>query len=396
MRQRRIVFHSIPDYSGNARAIYEYAKAHHPSYDLTWLAEQYHQPEWWSQLGIACVPIDSFGRLLALTKADLLVTTHGIGFAPQRSKYNTLTYALRMMRGLRPFPTVLNLGHGRGPKGTGNTSSDESQWTWSSLLRFFDRFFISKSLLLSHLIAASYAIHPSRIFVTGEPRNDWLLEPGARARLEGVLDVSLGNRTAVLYAPTFRDDDRGHSGGGDSMLPDNVKAVFDSEPLARVLEQENAICVLKLHPRDERVVASLREAVYPPLHVLHSRDLHQAGLDLYEVLGGFDLLITDYSSLYMDFLLLDRPVLFYVPDLARYGDMRGFKLEPLEFWMPGPQTSSMDELVAEVGRSLSHPERYRQERHQVASLVHRHRDAASSGRAWDMIETLLRMRHRLV
>ena len=63
-----------------------------------------------------------------------------------------------------------------------------------------------------------------------------------------------------------------------------------------------------------------------------------------DMLAVTDVLITDYSSIFIDFLATGRPVLFYAPDIAEYESSRGFYL-PFEDW-PGPVCREIDELVA--------------------------------------------------
>ena len=60
------------------------------------------------------------------------------------------------------------------------------------------------------------------------------------------------------------------------------------------------------------------------------------------ILGATDVLITDYSSIFFDFLETGRPVAFFAPDLADYSDTRGLYLEP-DQW-PGPVAMTAHEL----------------------------------------------------
>ena len=57
-----------------------------------------------------------------------------------------------------------------------------------------------------------------------------------------------------------------------------------------------------------------------------------------EVLGVTDVLVTDYSSIFFDFLATGRPVVFFTPDLDEYAGYRGFYLDRDE--LPGPGAST--------------------------------------------------------
>jgi CDP-glycerol glycerophosphotransferase len=67
-----------------------------------------------------------------------------------------------------------------------------------------------------------------------------------------------------------------------------------------------------------------------------------------EVLAATDVLVTDYSSIFVDFLATGRPIVFYAPDVSEYESQRGLYL-PLAEW-PGPICSELDELADQIGK----------------------------------------------
>lgn len=67
-------------------------------------------------------------------------------------------------------------------------------------------------------------------------------------------------------------------------------------------------------------------------------------MDFYNILNAVDILITDYSSIYFDFLLLDRPIIFTPIDYEEYKHNRGFLLEPFDFWAPGDKCFCYEDL----------------------------------------------------
>lgn len=121
------------------------------------------------------------------------------------------------------------------------------------------------------------------------------------------------------------------------------------------------------------------------IRILTAAELQRSSVDLYEILRAFDALITDYSSVYFDYLLLERPILFMVPDLETYQRVRGFSLEPIEFWMPGPKAGNVGDLVRELERLLDDKHYWQHERETVNKLVNSYRDAGSSERVCQAI-----------
>jgi CDP-glycerol glycerophosphotransferase (TagB/SpsB family) len=75
--------------------------------------------------------------------------------------------------------------------------------------------------------------------------------------------------------------------------------------------------------------------------------------DLNAYLGFCDVLVTDYSSVLLDFLLLNRPIVYYMPDVERYVSQRGFYLDPLR--LPGTVTRDQASLLEAVGSLLAAP-----------------------------------------
>ena len=75
-------------------------------------------------------------------------------------------------------------------------------------------------------------------------------------------------------------------------------------------------------------------------------DLDAAGTTLYQLLGHASAVISDVSSVWTDYLSLDRPVAFYVPDLEEMKERRGFNVDDLESLLPGPRIVAPADITA--------------------------------------------------
>ncbi|MFI5496463.1 CDP-glycerol glycerophosphotransferase family protein [Actinoplanes sp. NPDC051859] len=167
----------------------------------------------------------------------------------------------------------------------------------------------------------------------GYPRNDALVrhEQGAEA---AELRRSLGltdDRRVVLYAPTFRPSELGRGSSG-------LQLPFS---LDEFVERFGEDTVLLVRPH------YLTHFALPPKYghtVRNAAHVH----DVTPLLQISDALITDYSSLMFDYALLDRPMIFHVPDYEDYvGSSRGSYFE-LAAVAPGPLTRTSDDLLAAV------------------------------------------------
>ncbi|MDX6301576.1 MAG: CDP-glycerol glycerophosphotransferase [Nocardioidaceae bacterium] len=186
------------------------------------------------------------------------------------------------------------------------------------------------------------------VWETGYPRNDLLLSPDAgRVRTQVRDQLGLGEEvTAVLYAPTWRDDEHFSS---TSSVPLQV----DVPSLARRLNDSGRPhhVLPRLH---NMMTERSRPATGPGVtDVSYYRDVR-------ELILAADVLVTDYSSVMFDFALTGKPIVFYAYDLHRFrNEIRGFYFDLLP-QAPGPVLSTEDELVAAVLAPVSelHRQRY--------------------------------------
>jgi CDP-glycerol glycerophosphotransferase (TagB/SpsB family) len=103
------------------------------------------------------------------------------------------------------------------------------------------------------------------------------------------------------------------------------------------------------------------------------------------MLAAADCLITDASSIWVDFLLLGRPLICCFPDLDEYRRTRGINLEPYESWFPGPFVTDADDLLQELERVASGADPYAERREWVTRALHLHRDGKASSRLLDAL-----------
>ncbi|MCD6189691.1 MAG: CDP-glycerol glycerophosphotransferase family protein, partial [Thermococcus sp.] len=172
---------------------------------------------------------------------------------------------------------------------------------------------------------------------------------------------------------------------------------FDTLRFIEFLRKNRFHFVFKLHPNEEELYSREPEFLkilsdnQDVFSWIKTETLNNHEMDLYEVLNGADLLLTDYSSVYFDFLLTDKPILFLPVDIDEYRKKRGFLLEPYDFWTPGPKVYEQYDLEKEILKLLSEEDYYQCEREVIKNLVHTYRDGRSSERIWRFIkETILK------
>ncbi|MDU6876807.1 MAG: CDP-glycerol glycerophosphotransferase family protein [Clostridium botulinum] len=284
----------------------------------------------------------------------------------------------------------IQLWHGVPLKGLSYMSKYKSQnpelnhMQWNKLDRI-----ISYSQTYNTLINSCYGVWGDKYTITGMPRNDFLFKSNGRVNLAQILNIDLNDKKVIFYMPTFRTTIYGEANGeSDSYIFNNNN--FYMNGLSRFLKDNNCIMILKIHPTQENeLVESIKNLQLNDIYLLNDSDLIKHRCDLYEILNSADLLITDYSSVYFDYLLLNRPIIFASTDLENYKENRGFLLEPYDFWTPGPKCSNEKELEKEIYNSLNDEHYYERERNIISDIIHHYKDGNSSYRVWGNIDRLM-------
>lgn len=226
---------------------------------------------------------------------------------------------------------------------------------------------------------------PNKYIVTGSPRNDFLHLSDGKRILSQMINVDLEGKRILLYMPTYRFAQRGGRRDGDRKW-DNIFGIrqFCYNAFTQFLKQNDLVLLIKLHPAEESVVIdNIQEN--ENVFILRGEMLEENYVDLYEIVNAADLLVTDYSSVYFDYLLLDRPMIFVPVDLVEYENTRGLLLEPYDRWTPGPKVFEQACLEEQILKSLADHKHYKVEREYLSDLVHFYKDSKSSERLWGVI-----------
>lgn len=224
---------------------------------------------------------------------------------------------------------------------------------------------ISTSGYISRAFIKAFGLTLEKIPVTGLPRNDAFFENSNNAFLKNnayynqVSAISQEGKRVIVYMPTFRD-----SADRKRELP------FNWGELDQFLQVRGACLFLKLHTNDSAAFPTGR---YNNIFIIPS------GEDLYPTLELVDVLITDYSSIYFDYLLLDRPVVFYSYDFDEYISKHRSLCVDYHEVTAGPKAFNFEELLLALDEVLL-DDRYKQERKRIRERYHEFVDGNSSQR----------------
>jgi CDP-glycerol glycerophosphotransferase (TagB/SpsB family) len=230
---------------------------------------------------------------------------------------------------------------------------------------------VATSESLRNVFAGCLGVHPFQVLVSGYPRNDALLRTvsgydiGATGALNSVLEVKKSARI-VLYTPTFRD----YLSTSPEELLQYLR--FDKVRLDEVLRENGVYMFAKFHDDLEPARHGI-ERISERIYVITEP------IDLYSILPQADVLVTDYSSIFFDFVLLDRPIVFFVPDYDRYLRARGFCLD-FDAFTPGPKAKNFEQLLLVLGEALQGKDQFADHRKKVRENIFDNIDGQSSDR----------------
>ena len=311
----RVVYNAFNGrYADNPRAIFEAWRRSDPDATHTWLADPRHARGF--PTGVLTVPIRSAAASAALENADLVVANCHTDLDPWRKKggstylqtwHGTPLKRIHRAAVSQPAPHVMD-------------ALDAEIGTWDHLL--------SPSPAATRLLRAAFG-YAGSVLETGYPRNDVLNAPDAvvrRQRIRRQLGIPDGT-TAVLYAPTYRDDE---VFGGDAPLG------LDLQRLTRQLGAGYIVLLRRHYYLGHR---------QPLTSTTRLRDVSSEP-DIAELYLAADALVTDYSSSIFDFAITGKPIVMFAYDLPHYRDrLRGFTLD-LATDLPGPVVADPGELAA--------------------------------------------------
>ncbi|CEP81946.1 CDP-glycerol glycerophosphotransferase family protein [Paraclostridium sordellii] len=290
------------------------------------------------------------------------------------------------------FTYNIEVGHGEvGFKGCGLMDKKNKGFAFTpEEYKNIDKIFTPSKMCM--LLTSAFASVPEDKYeITGNPRTDLVMLSDGKRNLEKLLGISLENKKVIFNMPTFYVHENSGIENGSTELNDAIKIKnFDYEKFNQFLIDNNIICISKVHHGEERSITNkVKNRNLENMIFISNDDLESKDLDLYEVLNAADILITDYSSIYGDFLFMDKPTIFVNTDMEVYEEERGIILQPYDFWAAGPKVQDQGSLSEEIIKCISDKEYYKKERKTIRDIFYYHKDAKSSIRVWDSIDRLL-------
>jgi len=245
---------------------------------------------------------------------------------------------------------VINLWHGVPLKKIGYDADDIKKksinirywlkWLWAHVAPFqyyaFCHEIICTSKNMLPYYHSAFRISKPKIIISGQPRNDilsskYIFKSELFPEIQFLKQIKTKNQIIVSWLPTYRKE-----------TP--IETIyFNSKTFLNVLfdffAENDMKLIIKPHHAERGLI---KKAIYGKRNVIMYKFV-----DPYPLLRYTDVLITDYSSIFFDYLLLNRQIIFNPFDYDEYSKTVGFNIDYMQN-TPGPKCMNWEEVTNEL------------------------------------------------
>ncbi|MBO0991467.1 CDP-glycerol glycerophosphotransferase family protein [Bacillus sp. SD088] len=208
---------------------------------------------------------------------------------------------------------------------------------------------VSTSNAVSSYYPETFLVPESHVIQMGQVRNDVFFK---ETQEDLLIPEWIRRQKVIMYMPTHRNFGK---------LETDINLVFDFQKLNQLCAEKGYIFLVKRHMYSSGQVPSIYENII---------DISEEDYDPQLLLKYTDILLTDYSSCYTDYLLLDRPVLFYSYDLNVYLQKSNEMYFNYFDVTPGPKVNDFSHLLKELEGAMEDPTCYAEERDRVLNIFY--------------------------
>ena len=346
-----VLFNSKPDYADNARALAEYmlANGYTEKYKIFFDVDNLSKFKG-SVDGITFVSCKNKWKWYNLRYMHLMIT----------AGYSLFTHGpIVSKRYRKPGQCNVCLWHGCGYKDrSGNDNMS---------VRKFDMALVPGALFVKTK-ARYWDVEEKYISPIGYPRYNWLLSRSEDAEKLINSFKKTDKTKVVIWMPTFRSDKEGKL--NDSQTITQFPLVADKEQwkeLDELCREKDVVLLIKLHRLQPDY--GVPYDTFTNIRKIDDGTFEKQGVQMYEFLALTDALISDYSSVAVDYLITDRPIAFALQDFEEYRRTRGFVFEEPREYMPGHHLYTFEELKLFLSDVSGEVDPFREKRKQMFDVA---------------------------
>ena len=353
-------------FSDNSRAFFEHINRNNVEFVTFWFVDNEKEKERFIQkYGYSNVKvINSIDGLITLLKAKTVVVSNSLHdffpfFSPSTSKE-----AIQLWHGIK----------------------------WTKKFGYPNYNFTKELTIIcassddhKSLIASGNKISPEKIFITGLPRNDNFFNINKNDYFNN-LPMTLKKdftRKVILYAPTHRE---------------NLVSIFfpfkdkDLDKLNNFLKDNNALIYLRPHINDTNKEKIEWKNYFSQINYSNIKSLtFDEFQDIQQLLPIISLIITDYSAIYTDAMLLNMPIIFIPYDIEWYEKKRGLVYDYNEV-TAGDKVLNQNDLIKSLSKAFNNENNYNEKLNKIKKKFHKFEDGSSSKRIIEILKSRLELK----
>ena len=344
-----IVFTSTEDFSDNPRALYEYMidNGYNSKYKITWLFEFDKNYRDLNTPNVRSVRMFNKRHQRTAEAYEAILS----------AEYVFFSHNVNWAKLFRPEQKFIELWHGCGYKGRQPGETRVIQ---------FDHCVTTGPKYAKELVT-HYLCSEDKLIALGYPRNDWFHTKKTKAaEFAEKIKKDAGADKLIAWMPTFRKSRVERlataTSVGETGLP-LMDSADDLKALDAFCREKGIAVAVKTHVLDADS-SSVFKGLTNIIHLDNER-LKAEEVNLYEFLAKTDALLTDYSSVAIDYILLDKPMGFILCDFDEYDRVRGWCYDNVKDYMPGHHIYTTDELKGYFSDVASGKDGYKEARASV-------------------------------
>jgi len=370
IRQKYIIFESVPERDGSPWMIYNELKkrGYGKKYKLVWAVDSSFR------ISDECDCLPFFGKLsflqrlkryVILYRAKLILDSNR---KIEKNNPNSLRFFLRHGGPLKKCTKYLK-----------TLGQIDCTLSLSDALKEID--YANMSSSIGKL---------ENFLVLGFPANDRIFEDvdlfqnGFYPRILSSSEMRNTYNKVIGWLPTFRQHRAGNRIDSTTLFPMGVPLIRSRDALLHLnsfLSDKNILMVVQMHHAQAANFSKekLSNIILVPQELKY--DFHVATANL---MHSFDALITDYSAAYHEYILLNRPIALSIDDYEEYLSRTGFCLDFFE-WIKGVYLKTYEDLLNFIENVAYGIDSAKAEREKAMLRIHKYVDGNSTHRVTDFL-----------
>jgi CDP-glycerol glycerophosphotransferase (TagB/SpsB family) len=237
---------------------------------------------------------------------------------------------------------------------------------------------ISPSPAVNENLASAFCMDLSQVKLTGYPRGDIILKPKPEILPEIERFKNKWNASNIIsYLPTFRDS---------SKTGFNLFNGLSIDDLNNTLKRHDAVLFIKMHYVQSRLKSNFFTDIEKSRICWCTEEILP---DINKLLPFVDVLITDYSSVFFDFLLLNRPIIFTPFDKKQYLTKDRELYEDYDSVTPGPKCYNWTEVIDTLDEILNGIDNFAEQRKKISKKYNTFTDTNNSKRVVEKVKEII-------